>query len=74
MLKLLSALACLMCVLGLIGVAVAQECPPATIGVYFDLNGASQSVTPVQHQDLYLYVIMFVEGPVGGATWRLASA
>jgi hypothetical protein len=70
MLKWLSALACLI-TLGLIGVAAAQECPPATIGVYFDLAGTSQTATPVQHEDLYLYVIMFVEGPVGGATWRL---
>lgn len=71
MLKLLSALACLILLLGLTGVVTAQYCPPATIGVYFDAGGTMQSVTPIQHENLYLYVIMYVEGPVGGAAWQL---
>lgn len=71
MLKLLSALACSTLILGLTGIAPAQMCPPATIGVYFDAGGTLQTVTPVQHEILRMYVVMFVEGPVGGAAWRL---
>lgn len=71
MLKLLSALACLTFLLGPTGSVTAQVCPPATIGVYFDADGTQQTVTPVQHEILYMYVILFVEGPVGGAAWRL---
>ena len=49
MLKTLSALANLTIICGLTGMAVAQ-CPPVTIGVYFDSDGSMQSVQPVQHQ------------------------
>jgi hypothetical protein len=74
MLKLLSALACLTFLLGSVGVVTAQMCPPATIGVYFDVGGTMQTVTPIQNQDLYMYVVMYVEGPVGGAAWQLVMS
>jgi hypothetical protein len=71
MLRSLSALACLTILLGLTGWAEAQL-PPGTIGVYFDVTGTTQSVNPVQHEDLYMYVILFAEAPIGGAAWRLS--
>jgi hypothetical protein len=58
MLRLLSALASLTILLGMAGVADAQ-CPPATIGVYAEPAGTTQSATPIQHQELFLYVIFF---------------
>jgi hypothetical protein len=70
MFRSLSALAFLTILLGL-PVWVGAQCPTGTIGVYFDPAGTTQSTTPVQHQDLALYVILFVEGPAGGAAWKL---
>ena len=71
MLRALSALVCLTILLGLTGVAGAQWCPPGTIGVYFDAAGTEMATTPVQWQELYMFVILFVEAPVGGAAWQL---
>lgn len=70
MLRLLSALASLTILLGMAGVADAQ-CPPATIGVYAEPAGTTQSATPIQHQELFLYVIFFAEAPIAGAAWQL---
>ena len=70
MLKSLSALAVIAAILGSFGMARAQ-CAPATIGVYFDADGTSQSVAPIQHQNLVMYVILFAEAPIGGAAWKL---
>lgn len=52
------------------GVAFAQ-CPDATIGVYFDLDGSTSYVTPIQHVPLVMYVVWFGEAPIGGAAWKL---
>lgn len=71
MLRSLSALAFLASILCLVGVAAGQACPQGTIGVYFDVEGNMQTVTPIQHQDLYMYVVLFVEAPCGGAAWKL---
>jgi hypothetical protein len=71
MLKSLSALAMLATLLGCTGSTTAQ-CPPATIGVYFDAAGTSQSAIPIQGRELYLYVVLFAEAPIGGAAWRLS--
>jgi hypothetical protein len=71
MLKLLSKLVSWAIVLGVAGMVAAQPCPPGTIGVYFDTAGNSQFIQPVQHQNLFLYIILFAEAPVGGAAWRL---
>jgi hypothetical protein len=70
MLKTLSALANLTIICVLTGMAVAQ-CPPVTIGVYFDSEGSMQSVQPIQHQELFMYVILFGDAPIGGAAWKL---
>jgi hypothetical protein len=71
MLKSLSALAILTYVIVLTGLAFAQQCPQATIGVYFDDVGGLQSIQPFQHQELFMYVILFAEAPIGGAAWKL---
>lgn len=71
MLKSLSALAFAATLLGCTGSTTAQ-CPPATIGAYFDAAGTLQSAIPVQDRELRLYVILFAEAPVGGAAWRLS--
>ncbi len=71
MLKSLSALALLAILFGCTGSTIAQ-CPPATIGVYFDAAGTGQSAIPVQNQELRLYVVLYAEAPVGGAAWRLS--
>ena len=70
MLKSLSALALAATLLGCTGWIKAQ-CPPATIGAYFDAAGTLQAAIPVQNQELRIYVILFAEAPVGGAAWRL---
>jgi hypothetical protein len=70
MLKSLSALALITTILGSSGWTAAQ-CPPASIGVYFDAQGTVQSVSPVQHQNMVMYVILFAEAPIGGAAWRI---
>jgi hypothetical protein len=71
MLKSLSALALAATLLGCTGWVEAQ-CPPATIGAYFDAAGTLQAAIPVQNQELRIYVILFAEAPVGGAAWRLS--
>ena len=70
MLQSLSALALITIILGSSGWTAAQ-CPPASIGVYFDAQGSVQSVSPVQHQNMVMYVILFAEAPIGGAAWRI---
>jgi hypothetical protein len=71
MLKTLSALALFSILVVLASGSLAQECPHGTIGVYFDPVGTSQFVQPVQHENLFMYVILFAEAPVGGAAWKL---
>jgi len=71
MLKSLSALAILAILVISTGLALAQGCPQGTIGVYFDPAGNTQTVQPVQHQLLPMYVILFAEAPVAGAAWQL---
>lgn len=71
MLKSLSALAFAATLLGCTGSTTAQ-CPPATIGAYFDPAGTRQSANPVQNRELRVYVILFAEAPIGGAAWRLS--
>jgi hypothetical protein len=71
MLKSLSALAILGILVFSTGLAAAQGCPQGTIGVYFDPEGTSQTVKPVQHQILVMYVVLFAEAPVAGSAWLL---
>jgi hypothetical protein len=69
MLRSLSALVISILIV-LSGAAVGQ-CPEATIGVYFDIEGSLSYVTPIQHQPLVMYVVWFGEAPIGGAAWKL---
>ncbi len=69
MLKSLSAL--FLIILFVHAGSASAQCPEATIGVYFDINGATSYVTPIQHVPLAMYVVWFGEAPIGGAAWRL---
>ena len=70
MLRVLSALVFSTLLFGLAGVVMGQ-CPPGSIGVYFDPQGGLQTISPIQHEELYLYVVLRAEAPIGGAAWKL---
>lgn len=71
MLKSLSALAISAILVISLGSASAQECPLGTFGVFFDLDGQSQTFQPIQNQPFTMYVILWVEAPVAGAAWKI---